>query len=81
VSAELIDSGGEFVSWKTIPAALGISERTFYRRVRECGITVFADGRDLRRRLVRRSDIDALLAPRPAPRLSTAERQQPGGRA
>jgi hypothetical protein len=80
VLAELIDSGGEFVSWKSIPAAFGISERTFYRRVRERGITVYADGRDLRRRLVRRSDIDDLLAPRPAPRLATDKHYHTGDR-
>jgi hypothetical protein len=42
---------------------LGISPNTIKRRFRSLGLTVFRDSRDLRRRLVRRADLEAAFGP------------------
>ncbi len=42
---------------------LGVSSNTLKRRFRSLGLTIFLDSRDLRRRLIRRTDLQAAFGP------------------
>ncbi len=42
---------------------LGVSSQTLKRRFRSLDLTIFRDSRDLRRRLIRRADLEAAFGP------------------
>jgi hypothetical protein len=56
---------------------LGVSTNTLKRRFRSLGLTTFRDSRDLRRRLIRRSDLEAAFGP-PVPTAPPPRVPDPG---
>ena len=56
---------------------LGVSPNTLKRRFRALHLTVFRDSRDLRRRLIRRSDLEAAFGP-PVPTAAPPRVPDPG---
>lgn len=55
----------EYVSIKEAAAMMSVSRPTVWRRIKAAGLEVFHSSRDGRERLVRRSDIEALMIPHP----------------
>lgn len=62
--------GGMYVPLADAADELGVSQNTVKRRFRTRNLTIFRDSRDLRRRLLRRTDLEAAFGP-PIP-LSTS---------
>ena len=56
---------------------LGVSPNPLKRRFRCFGLTIFRDSRDLRRRLIRRADLEAAFGP-PVPTAAPPRITDPG---
>lgn len=58
---------GDYMTLQEAQAALGISNHTIWRMVKDGRLTVHVTELDRRKKLVRRSDVEALKKIRPAP--------------
>ena len=57
---------GEYLSLTAAAELMNVSRFTMWRLVRDGKLDVYESDRDRREKLVRRSDIEALVRPRPA---------------
>ena len=57
--------GDEFVSMREAQEILGVSNFTMWQMVKDGRLTAYQSGTDRRKKLVRRSDLEALKAPKP----------------
>ncbi len=67
----------ELITFGQAAERAGFDRRTVFSRIQEAGITVFQDGVDRRRRLIRLADLPRLTAPRPTPRRKTTAMDGP----
>jgi hypothetical protein len=63
----------EFIGSNEAARRLGVAPLTLRQRIRGGEVPLFEDPLDARRKLIRRSDLDALRHPRPARREALAE--------
>lgn len=68
-----MDPSEEFIGSNEAAKRLGVAPLTLRQRIRRGEILVFVDPLDDRRKLIRRSDLEALRTPRPARREQPAE--------
>ena len=66
-----------FVPLTEAAGDLGVSPNTLKRRFRSLDLAVFRDPRDLRRRLIRRTDLEAAFGP-PVPTATPPRVPDPG---
>lgn len=59
--------GEEFVTMREAQEILGVSSFTIWRMVRDGELRAYQSGTDRRKKLIRRSDLDALAKPKPIP--------------
>ncbi len=57
---------GEYLSLKAAAELMGVSRYTVWRLVKDGKLDVYESDRDRREKLVRRSDVEAIMRPRPA---------------
>ncbi len=57
---------GEYLSLTAAAELMNVSRFTMWRLVRDGKLDVYESDRDRREKLVRRSDVEALVRPRPA---------------
>ena len=55
----------EFVTMREAQEILGVSNFTVWQMVRDGRLQAFRSGVDRRKKLIRRADLDALMAPKP----------------
>jgi len=60
---EFLEMNTTFVPLVDAAIEYGVSQNTVKRRFRTLNLTVFRDSRDLRRRLLRRSDLETAFGP------------------
>ena len=66
----------DFVPLDQAATEHGVSVQTVKRRIRSLGLPIYHDSRDLRRRLIRRSDLGAAFGP-PVPVLEPPPQAPP----
>ena len=73
-------SSADFIYLDQAATEHGVSVQTVKRRIRARGLPIYCDSHDLRRRLIRRSDLDAAFGP-PVPVLEPPPVAPPDPRA
>jgi excisionase family DNA binding protein len=58
--------GGEYMTMREAQAALGVSNHTIWRMVKDGRLTVYTTDIDRRKKLVKRADVERLKKVRPA---------------
>ena len=53
----------QLISYADAMRLAGLRQRVFYERLKDCGVAIFADPADRRRRWILRSDVETLATP------------------
>ena len=53
----------QLISYAEAMRLAGLRQRVFYERLKDCGVAIFADPADRRRRWILRSDVERLASP------------------
>jgi hypothetical protein len=53
----------QLISYADAMRLAGLRQRVFYERLKDCGVAIFADPADRRRRWLLRSDVEKIASP------------------